>query len=355
MGRILIKNGRIWDGERFFVGDVLTENDRILRISESVDEEADYVYDASGKIVSAGLVDAHVHMKGISSDAYGIDATMTSIPFGVTAAADAEGTTGDEARLNDFLVKGCVFVGVQFKENRACFDHTREMLKKYGTRAAGVKVYFDVKVSEVRSIDPLREVVNFAEENGLKVMVHSSNPPVSMAELLSALRSGDILTHAYHGGTNNISDDGFACIRQAKARGVIIDTGYAGHVHANFRVLREAIAHGAAPDTISSDITRCSAFKRGGRYGLTMCLSIARHLGMSEEDVLRAVTSAPASALGRADEWGMLAVGRCADIAVLEESDEGFDLTDAEGNRVFSPTGYRCVMTVANGEVVYRR
>ena len=38
---------------------------------------------------------------------------------------------------------------------------------------------------------------------------------------------------------------------------------------------------------------------------------------MCEEDILRAVTSAPAKALGKEDEWGYLEVGRTADIACL--------------------------------------
>ena len=185
-------------------------------------------------------------------------------------------------------------------------------------------------------------------------MVHSSNSPVHMAELLGALRKGDILTHAYHGGKNNVSEDGFECIKSAKSRGVIIDAGLAGYVHTDFKVFEDAISCGAVPDVISTDITRFSAYKRGGRYGMTMCMSIAKHLGMSEEDIFRAVTSAPAKALGKENEWGHLRVGRCADLAVFDYTNEGFDLTDKAGNSIRSEVGYRCVLTVSNGEVVYK-
>ena len=87
---------------------------------------------------------------------------------------------------------------------------------------------------------------------------------------------------------------------------------------------------------------------------MTMCMNIARHLGMSEADIFRAVTSSPAKALSKDAEWGYLKVGRCADIAVLEYADEGFDLTDKAGNHISSKDGYRCVLTVAFGEVAYR-
>ena len=158
----------------------------------------------------------------------------------------------------------------------------------------------------------------------------------------------------YHGGENNVSEDCFECIKTAKKRGVTIDAGFAGHVHTDFKVFENAISCGAVPDIISTDITRFSAYKRGGRYGMTMCMSIAKHLEMSEEDIFRAVTSAPAKTLGKENEWGYLKVGRCADIAVFDYSDEGFDMTDKAKNHIASENGYRCVLTVADGEIVYR-
>ena len=65
MSKILIKNGKVWDGERFCFADVLTENEKISKIADNIDEAAEFEYDASGKIVSAGLVDIHVYMKEI--------------------------------------------------------------------------------------------------------------------------------------------------------------------------------------------------------------------------------------------------------------------------------------------------
>ena len=62
---------------------------------------------------------------------------------------------------------------------------------------------------------------------------------------------------------------------------------------------------------------------RGGKYGLTMCMSMARDMGMTENDVFRAVTSNPAKALGEEGKWGCLKVGGKADIAVLDYTDEG--------------------------------
>ena len=353
MAKILIKNGRVWDGERFLDADILTDGEQIAQIRPNIDEPAEFVYDADGKTVSVGLVDAHMHMRGLNKT-FGIHAELSSIPFGVTAAADACAAYGDKALLDTFLLKNVIFVSAQFQNNKACFNPTEEMIEKYGEKVVGIKVYFDTQVSDIQDIKPLCEVVEFAEKKNLMIMVHSSNSPVPMRELFTVLRKGDILTHAYHGGKNNVSESHYECIKEAKRRGVIIDAGFAGHVHTDFCVLKEAISCGASPDTISTDITKFSAYTRGGRYGMTMCMNIAKTLGMREEDIFRAVTSNPAKALGKESEWGYLRVGRIADIAVLDYTDEGFDLTDKAGNHIESPKGYRCVLTVSDGQVVYR-
>ena len=355
MARILIKNGRIFDGERFLLADILTDGERIAKIEEGISEVADFIFDASDKIVSPGLVDAHTHLRGISNEEFGIHGEAVSFPFGVTAAADAGGGRGDKALLDSFMLKGVVFVEVGIRDNRAVFDNLDQRLERYGDRAVGLKVYFDTGVSGVCDVAPLCEVCDYAHRRGLRVMVHSSNSPVAMAEILKALSAGDILTHAYHGGKNNAAEDNFDSLISARERGVIIDTGFAGHVHTDFAVLKKATARGALPDTISTDITRYSAYTRGGRYGMTMCMNIARTVGMSEIDVFRAVTSSPAKALGKESEWGCLMVGRVADIAVFDYADECFLLTDKAGNSVRGADGYRCVLTVSDGQVVYRR
>ena len=354
MAKILIKNGRVWDGEGFFYADVLTDGDRIAKIEPNITDDANYVYDASGKTVSAGLVDSHVHILGFEPDMYGINVEMSSLPFGVTAVADAGGAHANREIAESYQVKNVTFVTVNIKDDKADFTVTEKKMALYGDRVIGVKVYFDATSPQVRSIKPLREICMYAKERGLIVMVHCAHSPAKMSEILDTLNKGDILTHAYHGGENNASEDNFEALIAAKNRGIIIDSGFAGHIHIDFAVFKKAVENGALPDTISTDITRSSAYKRGGRYGMTMCMSMAKHMGMSETDIFRAVTSNPAKALGKSEEWGYLQVGRIADIAVLDYTEDGFDLTDKEGNHIESQKGYRCVLTVSDGQVVYK-
>ncbi len=355
MAKILIKNGRIWDGERFLFADLLCSGTVVEKLAPGLDDAADFVYDAAGKTVSAGLVDCHVHMKGISSDRFGFPASAGTLPFGVTAAADAAAMQGDERLTDTFPIKTAVFVTAAFRENRADFSGAERMRAAWGSRVVGIKAFFDAADAPVTDEKPLMQVCDYARERGLRVMVHSSNSPIPMARLLDILSPGDILTHAFHGGRHHAGEDDFAAIERAKSRGITIDTGCAGHVHTDFGIFGQAIARGILPDTISSDLTLCSAYMRGGRYGLTLCMSLARTLGMKEEDILRAVTASPARALNKEAEWGHLAPGRAADLCVLELADEPFSLTNAAGHTVADSIGYRCHLTVADGQILYRR
>ena len=347
MGKILIKNGKIWDGSTFFYGDILTEDKIITEIAPQISADATYTYDAQGLLVTPGLIDLHTHLKGVSCDKYGIAAESCCFPFGVTAAVDAGAELGDRAYLESLNVKNVVLVCTSIRENKARLDHVPELLKRYGDRAVGLKAYFSTP--HATDLAPLQEIFDYAHSKGLPLMVHCNGAPVSMAEFLELFKAGDILTHPFHGGNNTAAEDGYESLRKAQKRGVIIDAGFAGHVHTSFEVFRGAVEAGVQPDTISTDITRSSLFMRGGRYGMTMALSYARSAGMTEEDILKAVTTTPAKILGK--PWGKLEVGGIADIAVLEYGNEGFYIPKQD---VQSDRGYRCLLTMADGDIVHR-
>ena len=356
MARILLKNGRLWDGETFQYAEVLTEGDKIITISEKICQGADFVVDAEGKTVVPGLIDAHAHLRGLSSHDIGAQTEMCCLPFGVTAVADAEGVHGDQRLIDASIVKTKVFVKVPIRENAPDFEPTIKKLREYGNRAVGLKVFFDRGAMDVQSIEPLRQICAFAHERNLIVMVHSTNSPTPMADIVDALGKGDILTHIFHGGIHNASEDDYKGLREAKQKGIVLDLGFEGFVHTDFKLFADAVASGILPDIIGTDLTKVSLNTRGGRYGLTLCMSAAREVGMSEDAIFRAVTSAPAKALGWDTECGHLKEGARADLAVLEYTEEsGLELTDIFGNSLCAKKGYRCEMTIANGEVVYRR
>lgn len=349
MPSILIKGGKIFDRKELVCKDIFVKNGKILKIEPRISEASDYVFDATGKLVLPGLVDAHVHIDGVSPSEFSFPAELSSIPFGVTAVCDAGGVSGDGALLDSYAVKTAVFIS--YSGDAVACD---TLLEKYGERAVGVKLYFDTALDTSVTASSLWRCCEYARKRGLRVMVHSSNSPIPMKEIVEMLDESDIITHAYHGGKNGCEENGYEALLLAKERGVIIDAGLAGHIHTDFGVFGRAVRAGFAPDIISSDITKLSAYTRGGRYGLPMCMSIAKELGMSELEIFKAVTEAPSRALGRWGEWGRLSLGGCADIAVFDCLGEGFSLTDESGNHIESKNGYRPLLTVSDGRILYK-
>lgn len=350
--QILIKNGRVWDGEKFFFADVLTDGPVISRIEPGISCEKAYLFDATGKIVSAGLVDCHMHMLGLSGAGFAVQTEIACFPFGVTAAIDAGSCLGDRALLEHISVKNAVFSDGKTENGHINRQVAEENLRRYGDKAIGIKLFFDDTSKNVWDSTPLLEACAFAREKQKKLLVHCNNSPIPMAQIVEQLAPGDVLTHVYHGGKHTCQEEDYAAFKLAREKGVTMDAGFAANGHTDFGVFQGAVAAGFLPDTISTDITAQSAYQRGGRYGLTMCMSMARAAGMEEADIFRAVTSAPAKAHGQS--WGCLEVGGAADIAVLEYGEEGFSLKDKAGNRLESRFGYRCKLTVLDGKIVYR-
>ncbi len=353
---ILLKNGRIWNGKEFLpnADAIAVKDGKIVAIGRQL-HGATTVFDLNQAIISPGFIDIHTHMRGITSDSFGIPAEAACFPFGVTTAIEASACQREGgAILRNMCLNTFVFVASAFKNGELLKEELVQLLESYGEKVLGIKLFFDTSSPEIKDISPLIEVLGFARERNLKVLIHSTGSPVPMGELLDILQGGDICTHIFHGGKNNVTDDAFSSMKKAKARGVILDAGMAGGVHTDLAILKDAITAQMLPDTISTDITKLSAFRRGGNYGLTLCMSVMRTLGMTEEQILRAVTLSPAKAIDKEAEVGTLHIGGRADIAVLDYTEGPFHIRDTYGNAVGGEKGYTCLLTVCGGQLVYR-
>ena len=352
--KILIKNGNLFDGHNFCgEKDVFISDGKIQKIGDELTDKADFTFDVNGKIIAPGFVDIHTHVWGVSHSDLGTSAEGSTFSFGVTTVADCCSEFGDVSFLEALRAKVIAFVPVWIKKGSPDFETAENLINKYGNRTVGVKAYFDLTVSKDVSLTNLKKICDFAHSKNLKVMVHCSHSPSTMCEIIEVLSAGDILTHIYHGGENSCLSNDFAAFKLAKEKGIIMDTGFAGHVHADFDVLKSAMEKEYFPNTISTDITNLSAFIRGGNYGLTLCMSICRQFGMKETDILRAVTSSAALAIGKA-EFGTLEVGKTADIAVINYEESFYDFSSFTANGIKCDMGYKCYLTISNGHIVYR-
>ena len=124
-------------------------------------------------------------------------------------------------------------------------------------------------------------------------------------------------------------------------------------MHVNFPVVRAAFAEGFYPDTISSDLTSGGA--AGCVKDLPTTMGKFLSLGMPLPDVVRAVTSNPARAIGREGRLGTLKPGAVADVAVFELEEGAFDYEDAHGQHITGRHRFVPTLTLRAGEIWWRR
>jgi dihydroorotase len=166
---------------------------------------------------------------------------------------------------------------------------------------------------------------------------------------MELMRPGDVVTHCYNGHTLGIVDAVGKIkpsVLEARARGVLFDVGH-GLGSFNFEAARKALAAGFVCDTISTDIYNLNV--NGPVFDMPTTMSKLMHLGMSFDDVLLRVTTAPAKIVGRIPMLGTLQVGAPADLALLAVEEGEFPLVDSQRNRVTASRRVICRGTICRG------
>jgi dihydroorotase len=208
-------------------------------------------------------------------------------------------------------------------------------------------------------LEPLKRSIQACQLAGpnFKVMCHIGGVATAqtMSEVLDLLRPGDVLTHAYSGAPNlagaftNIVQDGklLPAALAAKQRGVVFDVGHGGGSF-DYTVAEPAIAQGAGPDTISSDIHVFSGNTPGMPY-LTWVMSKFLHLGFTLEQVIAMTTINPAKAINRTPKLGTLQIGAPADVSVLDFVEGPVSFVDTRNNRREGRAHIKPAATVIGG------
>ena len=129
---------------------------------------------------------------------------------------------------------------------------------------------------------------------------------------------------------------------------MFLDTAH-GRQNFSFDVARSALDQGVVPRSISTDLTIPGRLNTV--HSMVEMLSRFMALGFSLEDVVRMATVNPASALDMDGSLGSLAVGREADISVLEEHTGSWLFHDTEGGKITGEKALTPVLTVKSGEV----
>lgn len=378
MYQIIIRNGTVIDPENNLhqQADVAIADGKIVGVGDYGDD-ATMVVDAAGCIVTPGLIDHHAHLYPLAK--IGIPAEAMCFSSGVTTAVDA-GSTGCDTfcKYVPFLEHSKLAVRAYLHVCSTGLDSLpkkmeevspetydrgaiAEVCREYGHYLLGLKLRTSKEIVGELGYEPLRKTVELAEQLGVSVMVHCTNPPGDMDELLACLRPGDVLTHMYMNKGSTILDGGSKvsrAVRDARKRGIIFEAADA-RAHFSFEVSEAAIAQQFYPDIIATDLTRLSMNLRPTAFSMANQLAKYHMLGIGLDRLISCCTSVPAQHMGLGGQAGCLTPGAWGDIAVFR-----FEDCNAEfGDRPYTdPTcqmrrGIKCfrpVLTVKRGEAVFR-
>ncbi len=304
--------------------------------------------DVTGMLVTPGLIDLHTHLyPGVSH--YGVEPDPHCLGRGVTTAVDA-GSAGAQTfpGLRKYVIERCstqmfAFLNIavegmitslvgELEDIRwASPEQAVARAREHADLVMGIKVRLGYQMVGDDPEPALRLALQAADELGLPLMVHVIDMRPGLAWLLPRLRRGDVVTHCFHGNEGGILGENGRVLPEAIAareRGVLFDIGH-GIGSFAYRVARNAVAQGFAPDTISSDLHAHNA--AGPVFDQATTLSKLLHVGMELDDVIKATTLTPARAIGKAASIGAIAAGREADLSVLELRTGHWALPDAAG------------------------
>ena len=358
---LCIKNGTIHTAvdPNAFVGDVLVDKGKIVKIGQNLAAEAKEVVDASGLHVYPGLVDCHSHL---GLDGYGIrfegqdfneytdsltphleaidafnpqDATVKMAALGgVTCVATGPGssnvlggtfivvkTTGD--RVEDMLVKRKSSMKCAFGENpKFCYKDKdnasrmsiaaklRNMLNKtieYKNKQEAAGDDLSKKPAYDQKLEALLPVIN--REIPLKAHAHRADDIFTAIRIAKEFNLKVTIEHC---------TEGHLIAEKLAAENVPVAVGPTlGHA-TKFEVKNKTWETPnilAKAGCLVSIITDAPVIPQ--QY-LALCAGMAVKAGMDKHEALKAITINPATHMGVKERVGSLEIGKDADIIITD-------------------------------------
>ena len=380
--KLLLKGGRIINPAEKFdkIADVLVEDGKIKAIGENLEAAGSEVYDATGKVVTPGLIDLHVHFRepgqeakedfesGANAAAAGGFTTVCTMPNTKPAVDDAAMVRSLEKRAEDVAkvhvkIIGAVTKGQEGKELAELGD-----MIEAGAVAFSDDGHYDQKAKVLlNAFDYLhtfdKVIVNHDEETSLvedgvmneghrSAMLGLKGRP-TVAEDIAVAR--DIMLAEYAGSRVHVAHISSAravdIVRQAKKRGVrvtcevtpqhltmtdecvnLFDTSTKINPPLRAQKDCEALLEGLKDGTIDAIVTDHSPHAQEDKdreyiYAPSGFPGLETSLGIMLTDlyhqhkldlttIVSKMTCEPAKVFGM--DAGTLAVGKSADITVID-------------------------------------
>ncbi len=351
---LLIKGGKVIDPSRNLEADrdVAIADGRIARVEAGIPAtQAREIVNASGKIVTPGLIDIHTHVFPYVGP-YGIEPDPYCVRRGVTTVIDA-GTSGaftfpafkrytiERASTRIRALLHVVSIGMvagstpdmgELEDLRYCVPKMAvETAQATRDLIVGFKIRFSKQYTDANDYEGMKRAREAGDAAGLPLMIHIGGSFTPLGKLLALMKKGDVVTHSFNSHPHGLLDDSGKIapeVAEARSRGVLFDVGH-GAGSFSFEVMEKCLALDFRPDTISSDLY--SANIKGPVFDLLTTLSKFLLLGMNLHDVIERATLNSSRVFNFGEEIGTLKPGAEADVAVLELREGEFTFTDSDG------------------------
>jgi dihydroorotase len=371
---LLLKGGTVVDPSAGLdgVSDVAVQDGLIARIAPDIaSAEATRTIEVAGRIVTPGLIDLHAHVfdgftrNGVHPDLGGVHAGVTTI---VDAGSAGAATFGGFPRhiiprchteIIPFLhicQTGLATLPDIIAESSVNLEDTLRVADQHKGLICGIKARMVSPALEILGMEMPRLAKRAARESGIKLMVHIGDTekrydPTVIRSLLPLLEAGDILTHYFTANPGGVLDGNGKLVpeaREAADRGVWFDTAH-GRMNFSFDVGRRIIEQGLLPHCISTDLTVPGRIHTV--HSMTEMMTRFLGLGFTLAQVVTMCTANPARAIGQERRLGSLAVGRQADMSVLELREGDWLVHDVLGASLRVTQAVVPFVTVKRGQV----
>jgi len=376
---LMLTGGEVLDPAAGLRGimDIGIAGGKIVAVAPSLPaNEARRTISAKGRLVTPGLVDMHAHVFVNAHDMGGRTDCFCQAS-GVTTLCDA-GSAGSatfaglrhvldhEVRTRVRALVNLSAIGITGTSRGGELSHLpyadpegcARTIMENPDLAFGVKLRFGPGLVWEYSAEPVKLARRAADmAGGVPMMMHITDSPVPLPDLLAHMKPGDIVTHCYHGRAHGImgQEKEFVLkeVVEAQRAGIIFDCAH-GRNHFNFRMIEKALDQGFLPDTISTDLTLTTA-TQGPVWDLPTTMTKLLHFGLPLEECVRRATSNPAKIMGYEGTVGTLKPGANADVSVFELRDGNFELIDAERDKIVARRRLIAQLTLKDGRVWYER
>jgi len=377
----LLRGGRVIDPAQNIDAqlDVGIRDGKIVALAAGLTPSAGTsVIDVKGKLVLPGLIDTHAHVYQYVTGTFGLNPDLVGVRSGVTTLIDQGGPScmtlpgfrkfivePAKSRVVAFIssylaggLEGHLYPDL-YQPSCVNVEHTVRVALENPDIVRGVKAHAEIGGASRWGVEVMKLSAQIGREAKLPVYVHLGqlwptkdhmvmDADELVRQVVPLVKAGDVLAHPFTrhpGGFINAEGKVHPIVWEAIERGVRVDVGHGSHF--SFDMARKAIAAGIVPFTLGADLhglnvrpPEDNAFRMSeadrqsnpffgvAAFGLTHAMTELLTLGLSLNDVVKTVTCNAAELVNMSDSIGSLALGRNADVSVIDMLSGKFTLQD---------------------------